>query len=412
MEQERFEYERNRFNLSERLVAELFLLSYIFIFFLGETGSAIPYIWLLISIVAGIASYFIFYSRDYSLGPGIGLAVGVTLPLFLFGAPLMNNLFFFVYVLWRIQANFNGSRLQGWPFITVGNTVVFVLSSFMARLIFVNDRPDELMQQQLILFLLTSFLFYFIRMITITINSRQLGNFKVREAGKVFSMIMGLGASVFFIVLIVLETARLLFIKTTGFLFGGLFMVFIQALDPILEFIRKGTEKVDEDNAEAGESHFFDFEEREATSSLFEHVTIVFVIAVLIIITVVLIVMKKKKRYNERQEAYYFSFKGKKERGTEQRIMLYDYSTARDKVRKSFERFEKEAQKYKLSRSHEETVKEWFSRMGWENSDHILSLYNAVRYGSYMPSESEQNHFMSDLENIKNRFFVKEARKF
>jgi hypothetical protein len=282
----------------------------------------------------------------------------------------------------------------------------------MARLIFVNDSPEELMQQQLIIYLLTSFLFYFIRMITITINSRQLGNFKVREAGKVFSIIIGIGASAFFTVLFAIETVRLLFIKTTGFLFGGLFMAFLQAINPILEFFRKATEKIDEENAEQSGFGFFDFEEREATSSIFEYLSLAFVVALLVIITIVLIVIKKKKRYNDRQEAYYFSFKGKRDQETGQRKMLYDYSTAQDKVRKTFERFEKEAQKYKLSRSHEETVKEWFSRMGWENNDNILSIYNAARYGSHTPSEREQNNFINGLENIKNSFTIKEDTKF
>ncbi len=409
MGQERFENDQNRFNLSEYLVADMFLLSYIFIFFLGETGSAIPYIWLLISIACGISAYFIFYSHAYSLGRGIGLAVGVTVPLFLFGAPLMNILFIFVYVLWRIQANFSGSRIHGWPFITVANTVVFISMYVLARLIFVNDRPEELMQQQMILYLLTSFLFYFIRMVTITINSRQLGNFKVREAGKVFSIIIGLGAFVFSMVLTVHKPVRLLITETMGFLFGGLSMVFGKAIDPILEFFKIGTEEVSEDNAEESEPRFFDFGEREAISSIFEYSLLIFVVVVLIMFIAALIVLNKNKRFNDRQETYFFSFKGKRGPEEKQRKPLYDYSIARDEVRKSFERFEKEAQKYKLHRSHEETVKEWFSRMGWENNENILSIYNAVRYGSHTPSESEQFNFIDGLENVKGSYFIKKA---
>ncbi|MCM3711834.1 hypothetical protein [Sporosarcina luteola] len=408
MGQEWFEYDRNRFNLSEYLVADMFLLSYIFIFILGKTGSAIPYIWLLISIEGGVVSYFIFYSREYSVGLGVGLAAGVTVPLFLFGAPLLNTLIFFVYVYWRIQANFSGSRIHGWPFITVGNTAVFVSSCFLARLLFVNDHHEELLQQQLILYLLTSFLFYFIRLVTIVINSRRLGNFQVREAGKVFSVIVGLGATALFIVLIGLEPVRALVIKITGFLFGGVFMIFLKGIDPLMEFFRKGAERINDDNTVESGFRFFDFEEREATSSIFEYSLLVFVVVVLIMLTVALIVLNNNKRFNDRQEAYFFSFKGKREREKEQGKMLYDYSIARDEVRKSFEQFEKEAQKYKLHRYHEETVMEWFSRNGWEN-ENILSVYNAVRYGSHTPSESEQNNFVSGLTSIKKSFFVKKV---
>ena len=81
--------------------------------------------------------------------------------------------------------------------------------------------------------------------------------------------------------------------------------------------------------------------------------------------------------------------------------MLYDYSTARDEVRKSFEQFEKEAQRFKLVRHHEETVKEWFVRMGWEKNENVLSIYNAVRYGTHTPSESEKEVFIAGLESYK-----------
>ena len=148
--QSTYEKDRNRFNLSERLIVEMFLLSYLFIFFLGEVGSVMPYVWLLISIIAGVIAFFLFYNRDYSLGYGAGLALVLTAPLLFFNAPLMNVLIFFVYVLWRIQANFNGSRIQGWPFLTV-NTLVFVVMYFLARLLFAFNSPEVLMQQQLYL---------------------------------------------------------------------------------------------------------------------------------------------------------------------------------------------------------------------------------------------------------------------
>ena len=160
MGQSKYEKDRNRFNLSERLIVEMFLLSYIFVFFLGNSGSNLPYIWLLISIIGGVISYFLFYNRDYSLGYGAGLALVLTVPLLLFSAPFMNVLIFFVYVLWRIQANFNGSRIHGWPFFSV-NTIVFVFMYFLTRLFFVHSNPEELMRQQLFLYLIIIFSLFF-----------------------------------------------------------------------------------------------------------------------------------------------------------------------------------------------------------------------------------------------------------
>ena len=50
------------------------------------------------------------------------------------------------------------------------------------------------MQQQMFLYLISSFLYFFIRMVSITVNSRQLGNFQVSEASRIFGYIVGLGA--------------------------------------------------------------------------------------------------------------------------------------------------------------------------------------------------------------------------
>ncbi|MCM3638044.1 hypothetical protein M3152_09920 [Sporosarcina luteola] len=414
MGQSTYEKDRNRFNLSERLIVEMFLLSYLFIFFLGETGSIMPYVWLFISIIGGIISFFLFYNRDYSLGYGAGLALVVTAPILLFNAPLMNMLIFFVYVLWRIQANFNGSRIQGWPFLTV-NTLVFVFLFFLARLLFAYYSPEVLMRQQIILFLVTSFLYFFIRMISVTVNSRQLGNFKVREAGRVFGYIIGLGSLVYVVVLFTLDPVRRGMISVAGFLFGGVLTLFGKTMEPIIEYFKSGAEKFIEENLVEPESGFVDFElqgELEtygASSSIFEYTSLAVAFVILISIAILLIMRKGKKRDVERLENYSFSFKGRKAKPEEQRQLLYDYSSARDEVRETFLQFEKEAQKHNFSRMHGETVKEWFSRMGWKQNDLILSIYNDVRYGSRTPSEKEHSTFIQEIEHIKKTFFEKEV---
>ncbi|MCM3710108.1 hypothetical protein [Sporosarcina luteola] len=414
MGQSTYEKDRNRFNLSERLIVEMFLLSYLFIFFLGETGSIMPYVWLFISIIGGIISFFLFYNRDYSLGYGAGLALVVTAPILLFNAPLMNMLIFFVYVLWRIQANFNGSRIQGWPFLTV-NTLVFVFLFFLARLLFAYYSPEVLMRQQIILFLVTSFLYFFIRMISVTVNSRQLGNFKVREAGRVFGYIIALGSLVYVVVLFALDPVRRGMISVAGFLFGGVLTLFGKSMEPIIEYFKSGGEKFIEENLVEPESGFIDFElqgELEtygASSSIFEYTSLAVAFLILIIIAILLMKRKGKKRDVEKLENYSFSFKGRKVKPEEQRQLLYDYSSARDEVRESFLQFEKEAQKNNFSRMHGETVKEWFSRMGWKQNDLILSIYNDVRYGSRTPSETEHSTFIQEIEHIKKTFFEKDV---
>src|SRR5690606_12188642 len=234
-------------------------------------------------------------------------------------------------------------------------------------------------------------LYFFIRMISVTVNSRQLGNFKVREAGKVFSYIIGLGSIVFVAVFFALDPVRRAIISVLGFVFGGVLTLFGKSMDPTLEFFQAGGERFIEENLVEPESGFIDFEMKDelntygATSNIFEYTTMALALGILIIIGILLLRRKGKKREVEQLGTYSFSFKGRKEKLAPERQLNYDYSSARDEVRKTFEQFEKEAQRYNFSRLQGETLKEWFSRMGWKQNELILSIYNDVRYGSRTP---------------------------
>ncbi|MBD7983354.1 hypothetical protein H9649_02080 [Sporosarcina sp. Sa2YVA2] len=406
------EKDRNRFSYSERLVVELFLLSYIFVFFLGETNNGMSYIWLGVSIIAGIASYFLFNGRDYSLGLGAGLSLVLTVPLLLFSVPFMNVVIFFVYILWRIQANFNGSRIVGWPFLIV-NTFVFVALTSMARLMFAYHNPELLVEKQMLIYLLTSFLYFFIRMITIWINSRQLGNFKMKDANKAFGSIIGISISVFLVIYLLLKPFRLAIFSIFGFLFSGVFTVFGRAVEPILDYFREESERINAELEE--ESTFIDFEMEDevkiygASASPFEYTAYILAFVILITIAVILVRKRREAKLLGKENVYSFSFRGKKGKETVPKQLTYDYSQARDEVRKKFERFENEAKSYDFARSQSETVKEWFTRMGWRTDSVLFNIYEEVRYGSHVPTEKEQQLFDNCLKQIKEKFFKKEV---
>ena len=116
------------------------------------------------------------------------------------------------------------------------------------------------MWQQMLLYLLSSFLYFCIRMVSITVNSRQLGNFKVTEASRIFSYIVGLGALSFVVVLFALDPIRRGIISVFGFVFGGILSLFGTSLDSIFKGIKSGAEKFEEENLEEEESGFVDFE--------------------------------------------------------------------------------------------------------------------------------------------------------
>ena len=72
----------------------------------------------------------------------------------------------------------------------------------------------------------------------------------------------------------------------------------------------------------------------------------------------------------------------------------------------AYKEFEEEAQFSQAPRLSGETVKEWFSRMDWGQNDVLFNTYDKVRYGSQTVSVEEGNHFIAELDKIRNKYFV------
>ena len=119
----------------------------------------------------------------------------------------------------------------------------------------------------------------------------------------------------------------------------------------------------------------------------------------------ILIARRKKAQLLDKNPGYTFGSGGRKKNKKEKRL-VYDYSVAVDAVRTAYKEFEKEAQSSKAPRLKGETVKEWFSRMGWDQNEKLFNTYDKVRYGSFTVSVEEGNHFIEELDKIKNKYFA------
>ncbi|MBB4824112.1 multisubunit Na+/H+ antiporter MnhG subunit [Sporosarcina luteola] len=412
MEQRASGQDGNRFILSERLTVELFLLVYVFIFFLGETTTGTPYIWLLLSLLAGFLSYFIFQKNDFSIIAGIFISLVVTLPLLMCNAPGLNVFLFFVFTLWRIKSNLSGSKIIGWPFLFT-NTFALVVFYYLVWMMFPNAQKDVLLEQLAKLYLVTSFLYFFIRMITIWITSKRMGNFQAREAGKVFGFIIILGGVAYLAVYFGMNSVRTGIVAVFSFLFGGLFKAFGMMMAPVIDGIREwGQKNIDEYGED---SEYVDFKRLEESSligvsdSFFE--IFMFSAAIIFLLVALVLIIRKKRQITDKKKVFDYSLSsmGRKKSREKDSQLVYDYSAAKDEIRKTFESFESEAQTKDMSRLRGETVSEWFSRMGWGYNEPLFNIYNNVRYGSHPPTETEYRLFLSEIENIKEKYFKKDV---
>jgi hypothetical protein len=410
MEQGRTERNRIRLISSERTVHELFLIVYLFLFLTSDAIIGSHYLWLLLSVGLGVVAYLLFDRIEYSLGIGILLAALTVAPLYFNGIPLVIVFMLFVYSFWRLQVNFGETKAYGWPYLVL-NTIFFTFIYFVIKLFFVYANADELMKLQVVLYLMTTVIYFIIRFTVIGLIGAHLRNFNLGDAGKMFTAILGLGCIIFLVVYFLLPPIRLAIIAIAGFLFGSLFMLILKGFTPLLDwFIARfdaAREKLIEET-EKPEFTVIDFEMIDDTKTfggVFLHTGLLMSLGIFLIalIAFTFIVRRKKAQFQDKTPGFTFGSGGRKKNKKEKRL-VYDYSVAVDAVRTAYKEFEKEAQSSKAPRLKGETVKEWFSRMGWGQNEKLFNTYDKVRYGSYTVSSEEGSHFIEELDKIKNKY--------
>ncbi|KAA0966679.1 hypothetical protein FQ087_10765 [Sporosarcina sp. ANT_H38] len=405
--------ERNRIRLisSERTVLELFLLVYLFLFITIDSVVGSHYLWLLLSTGMGIITYLLFSKVEYSLGIGILLAALLATPFYFNGLPLVVVFMLFVYSFWRLQVNFGETKGEGWPYLVL-NTIFFTVFYFILKLFFVNANADELMSVQVVLYLLTTVIYFIIRFIVIGVIGWQLRNFNLVDMGKIFAAILGLGFITYIAVSFLMHPFRSAVIAIVGFLFSGLFILFGKGVTPLLDWYNA---KLDEararqlEQAEV-ESSYIDFSMQDGTrifGATFSHneLFIMLGISITILVSFILIARRRKKgRLLDKDLGNTFLSTGRTKKKKEKQL-VYDYSDAFDVVRTAYKKFEEEAQYSKVPRLEGETVKEWFSRMNWGHNEVLFNTYDKVRYGSHSVTEEEGSHFVDELDKIRHNNF-------
>lgn len=398
----------------ESFILELILLTYPLLLISEHLLVSPHYLLFLLSIGVGMASYILFRITKYSIFMALGLSIILAMPFYLIGMALSITVVIFMYTCWRMHANFGLQRNSRWNFLAI-NTIVFTVFYFITRSYLLKAHATEVNKVNVLLFLLTTILFIVLRYISVLILGRRLPEFEWLETSKVFAAIMGVGIATYLLIYYLLEPVRNAALTILGFLFGGLFMFVSAAITPFIDYIidwldylrwkkyqemEKPTIWNDED----------DMNEKLTILSSSADVNIWgFVVGIAVIITAIVLFMvfrKKSHMYEELEGPAYkvrlFSRDDKKKANIEQ---VYDYSIASNAVRTAYQGFEKEAHKAKYPRFAEETVKEWFSRMGWNKNDDLFVTYDKARYGSMTLTEEEGRKFVDDLKKIKDEYF-------
>ncbi|CAM3096048.1 DUF4129 domain-containing protein [Filibacter tadaridae] len=420
MGQNRLERKRTQLVNSERFLLELLLIIYGFIYIGANVWGNPQFTWLILISIGAVLSYVIFSKVDYSVGPSIMIPALIAVPLYVMGLHFIPVLIIFVYTFWRFKANFGDSKVKGWPFIFL-NTLILACSYLFSMFLFVNDSPHEVFMNHIILYCATTVLFIIVRFLVIWKMGRIYRQFNFVEATKIFGSLLGIGALTYIVVYFLLVPVRNGIIATVAFLFSGIFMMFGKAVTPLLDWVIARFDAAREAFlAEADPQKIAPMiemqEERKIMATEMKDIDlmIMIVIGIVVVIAFILILRNRKKAKVQHEDSAYTvrTYGRKKNRKKPQKSATYDYSSATDSIRQAYRDFEQQAHDLKMPRLAGETVKEWFSRMGWglqQGNEVLFNTYDKVRYGSFMITEEERNQFIHQLEKLKEKIFSKDV---
>lgn len=354
--------------------------------------------------MTGIIAYLLYSSNSYSVKTGLLISLLTITPLFFIGIPLPVVSFMLLYVYWRMSANFSTERSTRWAFILI-NTITFTCFYLFARIYSINAAfAAEANQTQVILFLLTTVLFIVLRFTVIWLSGKSNEMFSIKEVGKFFGSLIGVGVVAYLSVYFLIAYVRTLIIEIFGFLFGGLYMFFgkltLPAFNKMIELLN-----VEKDQEDATELNPIG-EESTIEENVQNNIDIFFSVSAVILAFILLffIVRKRKKvLLTKKDPAYTFESKGRRKKFKE--LPAYDYSMATNVVRNAYKIFERDAHVARSPRISGETVKEWFARMGWGQNETLFSTYDKARYSSHTITEEDAQDFVGELQKIKIKFF-------
>jgi MFS family permease len=88
---------------------------------------------------------------------------------------------------------------------------------------------------------------------------------------------------------------------------------------------------------------------------------------------------------------------------------LFADPTPQEYMRKLIHQLDAFAGKYHLGRQHHETIREWFSRVGFQENEALFNAYESVRYGNVNIGKNDASQFEVVIQNIKRD--IKEKNK-
>lgn len=390
-------------------ILDAFLLSFVFVLLMDESMIPLHVIWLAASILLALVVGWISAVRGYRLPELIVLTVLIMGGTFFLGVPIWISLVFILTAVNRMHARFND-----------GHAAMKTKSSFLKLLPLVffiawtvqTFVPSEETLFWLFVLVCSGLTFYiFFRFVT---------RFLQAEGQDIRLRTLALYPASIVLPAMLISVMIFLFSETGSYafamIFKGLFAILWWPLSPLYDAFMNSLGGLVENGERAQQTEQQEQQVKEQTQSEIMFVNgespeapataIIFITLSLATLALILWLrrLKKLKRETKEASAIVYETTPLAPRRNEKKAEQLEERAERRQlhaVRKALQEFQHSAEKKGKGRLQQETVSEWFERMGLRVSAEFLEAYDKVRYGSQEIPATAVDRFQQEIALLK-----------
>ncbi|MGI2327378.1 hypothetical protein [Planococcus sp. YIM B11945] len=402
----------SRFVSAGNYLLDVLVLSLLLVFIDVETVLPFAFMWIVLSFIAGVASFAVFIKRPYEPKWSVIIAVIVMGSGLAFGVEVWQVGIFAAFTIYRLHMRFSvsDSDQESDKIYLLKFMMVFITVLFISLL---NPSGGKTSVIYAIAIFTVSF-YVAIRLLQRYISAAEQGA-KLKLVFTSLAGILGGAAASSALVYWVADDARHLVGSALGGILNIVLWPFAQLMDKVLVFLTGlSTEQEKQetmDKLQVGEAP----EQTGGYQSTTPDFPIEWFVWSGLIVAAVLLVMWFRKSKLEKEEQkkqslvdiQHFSAATAEKPSKKTAIRYEDVDL--HLIRETFRDFEKLAAELNQGRKEHETVREWIRRMKWSASDSFYKTYDLVRYGNSQVSHSQAAPFLNEIQELKEKYLKKDV---
>lgn len=390
---------------------DAFTISLVLVFVSNETSLPAVWSWLLAAVLMASVSFLLFSKRSYRLAWVVGIAIMAAAGMWAAGVSMWMALILGMLSVYLLHVRYSVLYEEinhGYQFLMK----FLVVFSIIWVILLLN--PEQQTSRLLFTIVPVAVLFYIASHLLYGYIRSKADGARFGQVAGAFGILAALPALAAIGVFWIADEVRTL----AGWAVGGaarlLFWPLALLLEQVTNFLsglsteeemQETLDKLGPD-AEAGSN---DTAVSEAAPTDFPVEIFLGIVVLACAIVLVLWLRKVKPDSQERAEENKVDIKRHNHISAE-RLVPHDSARPSQNldlhhIREVFRKLELLAKEQQLGRENYETVREWATRMQWNVTDSFFATYDQVRYGDKQLPERQAEEFISEISEIKRKYF-------